>query len=222
MSPARRRVKAADQAIWTAQVKEWTVEITEIRIKLRDEGGENERLHAFCSITFDGCFAIRDLKIIEGPRGLFVAMPSRKLTDRCNRCGGKNHLRARFCNGCGGRLEEDRGLRQVQGRVKLHADIAHPINPSAREGIQDAIVAAYHRERELAKLPGYVSTYDDIDAGDFDAVPYGFTGAESPGSRAMTQATQSVRLHRPQSPKGPHQPRVQEPLRERRNPGYTY
>jgi len=199
------------------------VEITEIRIKLMDEGGENERLHAFCSITFDGCFAIRDLKIIEGPRGLFVAMPSRKLTDRCNRCGGKNHLRARFCNGCGGRLEEDRGLRQVQGRVKLHADIAHPINPSAREGIQDAIVAAYHRERELAKLPGYVSTYDDIDAGDFDALPYGFQGTtDGAAVRAATQVPQSVRLHRPQSPRGPHQPRVPEPLRERKNPGYTY
>jgi stage V sporulation protein G len=205
-----------------AQVKEWTVEITEIRIKLMDEGGENERLHAFCSITFDSCFAIRDLKIIEGPRGLFVAMPSRKLTDRCNRCGGKNHMRARFCNACGCRLEEDRGIRPVQGRVKLHADIAHPINPAAREGIQDTIITAYHRERELAKLPGYVSTYDEVDAGDFDSVGFGATDVEMASSRAGTQATQPARLHRPQSPQGPHAPRLQQPLRERRNPGYTY
>ncbi|MFO1093344.1 MAG: SpoVG family protein [Planctomycetaceae bacterium] len=57
------------------------MEITEVRIKLADE--VRERLHAFCSITLDGCFVIRDLKIIEGARGPFVAMPSRKLTDRC-------------------------------------------------------------------------------------------------------------------------------------------
>jgi stage V sporulation protein G len=69
------------------------VVITEVRIKLVAEN--NERLMAFCSLTLDNAFVIRDLKIIEGTKGLFVAMPSRKLTDRCGRCGCKNHLRAR-------------------------------------------------------------------------------------------------------------------------------
>ena len=78
--------------------------ITEVRIKLVEEN--NERLMAFCSITLDNAFVIRDLKIIEGTKGLFVAMPSRKLTDRCGRCGCKNHLRARFCNNCGGKLAD--------------------------------------------------------------------------------------------------------------------
>ena len=41
------------------------MEITEVRIKLMDEVA-GERLHAFCSITLDDCFVIRDLKIIEG------------------------------------------------------------------------------------------------------------------------------------------------------------
>ena len=40
------------------------MEITEVRIKLMDEA--SERLQAFCSITFDDWFVIRDLKIIEG------------------------------------------------------------------------------------------------------------------------------------------------------------
>ena len=53
-----------------------------------------ERLKAFCSITFDNCFVIRDLKIIDGSNGPFVAMPSRKLTAHCPGCGMKNHLRA--------------------------------------------------------------------------------------------------------------------------------
>ena len=61
------------------------MEITEVRIKLmEDNSGSNERLQAFCSITFDDMFVIRDLKIIEGAKGFFVAMPSRKLTDRCH------------------------------------------------------------------------------------------------------------------------------------------
>ena len=50
------------------------MEITEVRIKLmEDNSGSNERLQAFCSITFDDMFVIRDLKIIEGAKGFFVA-----------------------------------------------------------------------------------------------------------------------------------------------------
>ena len=50
------------------------MEITEIRITLRNE----ERLKGFANITFDNCFVVRGLKIIEGNNGLFVSMPSRK------------------------------------------------------------------------------------------------------------------------------------------------
>ena len=63
------------------------MEITEIRIKLMND--PNERLQAFCSLTFDGSFVIRDLKIIQGSKGSFVAMPSRKLMDHCPRCSAK-------------------------------------------------------------------------------------------------------------------------------------
>jgi len=146
------------------------VEITEVRIKLmEDNSGSNERLQAFCSITFDDMFVIRDLKIIEGAKGFFVAMPSRKLTDRCNHCGTKNHLRSRFCNQCGSRLDENRALRDAEGRAKLHADIAHPINSACREKIQSAVLSAYADELERSKMPGYVSRYDDLDGGEIDA-----------------------------------------------------
>jgi stage V sporulation protein G len=138
------------------------VVITEVRIKLMEDN--NERLLAFCSITFDDMFVVRDLKIIEGARGSFVAMPSRKLTDRCTGCGCKNHLRARFCNQCGAKLDEDRAVRDADGRAKLHADIAHPINSGCREIVQGAILKAYREERERSQQPGYVCTYDDIDA----------------------------------------------------------
>jgi stage V sporulation protein G len=142
------------------------VVITEVRIKLMEDN--NERLQAFCSVTFDDAFVVRDLKIIEGTKGSFVAMPSRKLTDRCTSCGCKNHLRARFCNQCGHKLDENRATRDADGRAKLHADIAHPINSAAREVIQTAVLKAYQEEKERAKQPGYVCTYDDYDAGDVD------------------------------------------------------
>ena len=141
--------------------------ITEVRIKLMEDHNENERLQAFCSVTFDNAFVVRDLKIIEGTKGSFVAMPSRKLTDRCMKCGCKNHLRARFCNSCGGKLDEDRATRDADGRAKLHADIAHPINSACREVIQSAVIKAYTEERERSKLPGYVSNYEDFE-GEFE------------------------------------------------------
>src|SRR4029078_941873 len=104
------------------------MQITEIRIKLMDDKeSRNERLLAFCSVTFDHMFVVRDLKIIEGLKGLSAAMPSRKLTDRCG-CGSKNHLRARFCNQCGAKLQDDRAPRAAAGRAKSQADVARPSN----------------------------------------------------------------------------------------------
>lgn len=135
------------------------MDITEIRIKLMDD--PNDRLQAFCSITFDHCFVIRDLKIIQGTKGSFVAMPSRKLTDRCPRCSAKNCLRSRFCSECGVRLEEERAIKNNDGRAKLYADIAHPINSECRDLIQRRVLEAYADELDRSKLPGYVCTYDD-------------------------------------------------------------
>jgi stage V sporulation protein G len=125
------------------------VEITEVRIKLMEDAGE--RLQGFCSITFDHCFVVRDLKIIEGVTGPFVAMPSRKLTAHCPGCGCKNHLRAAYCNQCGKRLKDDRVPKDDDGRAKLYADIAHPINSACRELIQEAVIRAFREEVEIER-----------------------------------------------------------------------
>ena len=101
------------------------MEITEVRVKLT--GNRDDKLQAFCSITIDDAFVIRDLKIIRGAKGTFVAMPSHKLADRCSRCASKNHLRARFCNHCGVKLNENRAEADLRGRAKLHADAAPPM-----------------------------------------------------------------------------------------------
>ncbi len=53
------------------------MEITEVKVFPVNE----ERLKAFATIIFDGCFVIRDLRIINGNNGLFVAMPSKKMKD---------------------------------------------------------------------------------------------------------------------------------------------
>lgn len=138
--------------------------ISEIRIKLMEE--TSDRLRAFCSITIDECFVIRDLKIIDGTTGPFVAMPSRKLTGHCQRCHYKNHLRASFCNNCGSKQSS---VQSNVGAPKLYADVAHPINSECREMIQAAVIAEFEAELSRAGEPGYRSRYDDgfdIDAGD--------------------------------------------------------
>jgi stage V sporulation protein G len=134
------------------------VEISEVRIKLMAD--DDDRLQAFCSITFDGEFVVRDLKIIEGQRGLFIAMPSRKLTVKCTGCSSKNELRARYCGGCGTKLPPE---TNPDARVRLFADIAHPVNAPCREKIEAAVVKALTEERQRAKQPGYVCVYDEFD-----------------------------------------------------------
>jgi stage V sporulation protein G len=129
------------------------MEITEVRVKLINN--KDERLKAFCSMTLDNDFVIRDIKVIEGTNGYFVAMPSRKMSDHCHKCGGKNHLRARFCNNCGASLDENRAKKDFKGRMKLHADIAHPINAPCRQSIQEKIVEAFEKELEISTQPGY-------------------------------------------------------------------
>jgi hypothetical protein len=98
------------------------MDITEVRIKLIDD--PSERLLAFCSITLAGAFVVRDLKVIVGPSGPFLAMPSRKLTSHCPGCGFKNALRAMYCNQCGRKQPEMPVPRDGDGRPRLYADIA--------------------------------------------------------------------------------------------------
>jgi len=137
------------------------MEITEVRIKLMED--PSDRLCAFCSVTLDDCFVVRDLKIIQGAKGAFVAMPSRKLSDRCPKCHSKNQIRASFCNQCGVKLHPERAYKDDAGRSKLYADIAHPINSSCRDMIQKRVIAAFDEELVRAKQTGYVCSYDDYE-----------------------------------------------------------
>ena len=53
------------------------MEITDVKVIPVDD----EKLKAFVSIVFDQCFVVTDIKIINGPKGLFVSMPSKKRKD---------------------------------------------------------------------------------------------------------------------------------------------
>jgi stage V sporulation protein G len=51
--------------------------ITEVRVHLRSE----DKLKAFATVTFDHCFVVRNMKVIESDKGLILCMPSRKMPD---------------------------------------------------------------------------------------------------------------------------------------------
>lgn len=181
------------------------MEITEVRVKLMEDS--DDRLQAFCSITFDDCFVVRDLKIIEGSNGPFVAMPSRKLTSHCHRCGSKNHLRAPHCNQCGTRLNEERAVRDDDGRIKLYADIAHPINSDCREMIQQRVIEEYEAEVERSEQPGYSSRYDE-DYDDLVDLPEDLVDksvSEPKAKKSAEAGFEKQHIEPPEpEPRGPH------------------
>jgi DNA-binding cell septation regulator SpoVG len=117
------------------------MEVTDVRVRLVKDA--NDRLKAVCSATLDGEFVVRDVKVVEGTHGLFVAMPSRKLTAACPKCRTQNHLRARHCNECGVKLPHPRIPADADGREKVHRDIAHPITAPFRQTIQEHVLDAY-------------------------------------------------------------------------------
>ena len=78
------------------------MEITEVRVFLKDS--PDKKLKAYVTVTFDNAFVVRNIKVIEGTSGLFIAMPSRKIKQPCPKCGFKNELRSKYCNQCGAAL----------------------------------------------------------------------------------------------------------------------
>ncbi len=125
------------------------MEITEVRIFHRES--DDRKLKAYATITIDNAFVVRNVKVIEGTKGLFVAMPSRKLRESCPKCNYKNAVRSKFCNQCGSalpqtekRMENTGG--EDNGKQSGHRDIAHPITPECREYIQAKVLEAYSGE----------------------------------------------------------------------------
>ena len=85
------------------------MKITDVRVR---KISKESKMRAIVSITIDDEFVIHDIKVIDGEKGLFIAMPSKKASD---------------------------------GEYR---DIAHPINSSTRENIQNIILEAYANAKD--------------------------------------------------------------------------
>lgn len=122
------------------------MEITEVRIFLKDS--LDKKLKAYATVTFDNAFVVRNIKVIEGSSGLFIAMPSRKIKRQvCPKCAFKNELRSRYCSQCGGQLFLlTPGPEANVDAQSEHRDIAHPITQSFREYLQRRVLEAFQQE----------------------------------------------------------------------------
>lgn len=54
------------------------MKITDMRVRLVNQ---DTKMKAVVSVTFDDAFVVHDIKVIEGEKGLFIAMPSKKIPD---------------------------------------------------------------------------------------------------------------------------------------------
>ncbi len=123
------------------------MEITEVRIFLKES--PDKKLKAYATVTFDNAFVVRNIKVIEGQSGVFIAMPSRRIKQPCPKCGFKNESRAKFCNQCANPLpvlSRPVGIQGVSAQSE-HKDIAHPITQSFREYLQKRVLEAYEKEK---------------------------------------------------------------------------
>ncbi len=126
------------------------MEITEVRVFLKDS--PDKKLKAYATVTFDDAFVVRNIKVIQGTSGVFIAMPSRKVKQPCPKCNFKNELRSKYCNQCGGQLPvQARPLAADPNAQAEHKDIAHPITQAFRELLQKKVLEAY--EVEVRKGP---------------------------------------------------------------------
>jgi len=128
------------------------MEITEVKIFMKE--GQDKKLKAYATLTFDNMFVVRNVKVIEGTKGLFVAMPSRKVKEPCPKCNFRNTVRSKFCNQCGASLPQTEfRAPQANGgddmaRQSEHKDIAHPITAECRDYIQKKVLEAYETEKK--------------------------------------------------------------------------
>jgi len=124
------------------------MEITEVRIFLKDS--PDKKLKAYATVTFDNSFVVRNIKVIEGSSGLFIAMPSRKIKQPCPKCGFKNEARSKYCNQCANSLpvvSRPLTAADINDSQSEHKDIAHPITQAFRECLQKKVLEAYEQEK---------------------------------------------------------------------------
>ena len=122
------------------------MEITEVRVFLKE--GQDKKLKAYTTVTFDNVFVVRNIKVIQGANGLFIAMPSRKLKFSCPHCSFKNEVGSKFCNQCGGGLPQQPSNVEESDAKSEHRDIAHPVTQQFRDHLQSQVLECFKQEVE--------------------------------------------------------------------------
>lgn len=121
------------------------MQITEIRIFPKE--GQDKKLQAYATVTFDHCFVVRNIKVIQGTSGLFIAMPSRKMRYVCPRCRSKYETGAKYCSQCGTALGSKPMVAEShEDNRNEHRDIAHPITQEFRDYVQNEVLKTYAEE----------------------------------------------------------------------------
>ncbi|MDP1559911.1 MAG: septation protein SpoVG family protein [Pirellulaceae bacterium] len=166
--------------------------VSEVRVSLIN--GPDEQLLAFCTVTFDRAFVVRDIRIIQGASGPFVAMPSRRVTANCSACGSKNNLGSKFCAECGTKLPP-MSQSKLPERSRGFIDIAHPINAKSRERIQAAILEAYDLELLKSRQPDYQPDSLDSDLGEKNIRSNSPQTSSRPASSIQDNAPQTNSPH---------------------------
>ncbi len=125
------------------------MEITEVRLFLKES--PDKKLKAYATVTFDSAFVVRNIKVIEGTNGFFIAMPSRKLKVPCPKCGYRNEARSKYCNQCATQLpavaRPTGSEHDAEGAQSDHRDIAHPITQNFRDYLQKKVLEGFEAEK---------------------------------------------------------------------------
>ena len=121
------------------------MEITQVKVHYKDS--QNSKLKAFVTVTIDGMFVVHDLKVIEGKNGHFVAMPSVKRKETCQKCSKKIPVKSKYCSECGQKIPSAASGSAEEVFREDHKDIAHPITAEARDYVQKIVLEAFEKQK---------------------------------------------------------------------------
>ena len=133
--------------------------ITEVRLKLAGSNESNKHMLGYVAVILNGDLRIGEIKVIYCDNGRrFVSFPSRMVKRHCAACDRGIAVRYHFCPECGAPQEPvslDNGER-----VKLYADVAHPISAKLREQFERIILGIVDLDEACRSRGGYRSSYD--------------------------------------------------------------
>lgn len=113
------------------------IEVT--RVKVDPLPGSAGPVRARAAVVVNDALLIDGVRVVEGPRGLLVAMPDVEVMRPCPACRAPNRARATFCDSCGGGMPR---TGYVPPR-DLYREVVHPVKRSSRRAIEGPVLDAY-------------------------------------------------------------------------------